>query len=90
MSLETPHSNCFRFTLPGRVSIQFNPSIPVVNARAIYSIHHSSIDKSKMDLDSDTTEDERHLEAEVAPTMGKRRTSSVRFDDKPTVVSFEK
>lgn len=43
-----------------------------------------------MDLDSDTTEDERHLEAEVAPTMGKRRTSSVRFDDKPTVVSFEK
>lgn len=47
--------------------------------------------KGKMDLDSDATEDERHFEAEkAAPAMGKRRTSSVRFDDKPTVVSFEK
>lgn len=50
------------------------------------------VSSDKMDLDSDATEDERPLESEqgLAPSMGKRRTSSVRFDDKPTVVSFEK
>lgn len=40
-----------------------------------------------MDLDGDTTEEEQQP---TTLAMAKRRASSVRFDDKPTIVSFEK